>query len=185
MTIAHTGRDATLVVRIDHQKVERRVLSSGTHTFNIYVDPVETARQVLIDYEIAGKSDSAEVRVEPVRKIQIYKKRAPLNPHPGEGGPAVEFAQHGSKESMQFAFPFAIENGQIHVDAARRLRPCSCLPFCDGHVTAPCSFGPRAAISNGTQAPNRSGRCASTCMQAKWRRQQVDCEAFRRLWRKP
>ena len=72
LTIAHDGTDATLVVRADHHEVERRVLSSGTHTFNIYVDPVETARQVLIDYEIAGKSDSADVRVEPVRKVQIF-----------------------------------------------------------------------------------------------------------------
>ncbi len=72
LTITHAGRDATLVVRADHQEIERRVLSSGTHTFNVYVGAVETARQVRIDYEIAGKSDSAEVRVEPVRKIQIF-----------------------------------------------------------------------------------------------------------------
>jgi alpha-mannosidase len=72
LTITHAGADAMLVVRADHQEVERRVLSSGTHTFNVYVDPVETTRQVLIDYEIAGKSDSAEVRVEPVRKVRIF-----------------------------------------------------------------------------------------------------------------
>jgi hypothetical protein len=72
LTIAHAGTDATLVVRADYQEVERRVLSSGTHSFNVYVDQVETARQVLIDYEIAGKSDSAEVRLEPVRKLQIF-----------------------------------------------------------------------------------------------------------------
>jgi len=46
----------------------------------------------------------------------INKQRAPLNPHPGEGELAVDFAQHESKESVQFAFPFAIENGQIHID---------------------------------------------------------------------
>ena len=72
LTIAHAGTDATLVVRADHQEVERRILSSGEHTFNVFVDPVETARQVVVDYEIAGKSDSAEVRVEPVRKVQIF-----------------------------------------------------------------------------------------------------------------
>jgi len=60
------------VARADHREVERRVLSSGTHTFNIFVDPVETAAQVQIDYEIAGKSDTAEVRVEPVHKVQIF-----------------------------------------------------------------------------------------------------------------
>ena len=72
LTIAHDGKDARLVVRANHQEVERRVLSSGTHTFNVYVDPVETVRQVLIDYEIAGKTSSAEVRLEPVRKVQIF-----------------------------------------------------------------------------------------------------------------
>ncbi|MGA9240676.1 MAG: glycoside hydrolase family 38 C-terminal domain-containing protein, partial [Silvibacterium sp.] len=46
----------------------------------------------------------------------VNKKGAPLNPHPGKDAAAVEFAQHGSKESVQFAFPFAIENGQIHID---------------------------------------------------------------------
>jgi hypothetical protein len=61
-----------VVVRADHREVEHRILSAGTHTFNVHLDPVETARQVRIDYEIAGKSDSAEVRVEPVRKVQVF-----------------------------------------------------------------------------------------------------------------
>jgi alpha-mannosidase len=72
VTIQHAGTDAPVAVRIDHQEVDRRVLSAGTHTFSIYVAPVETAKRVLIDYEIAGKSDSAEVRLEPVRKVQIF-----------------------------------------------------------------------------------------------------------------
>jgi len=72
LTIEHAGRDATLVVRVDQQEVETRVLSPGTHTLNVYVAPVETARQRLIEYEIAGKSESAEVRVEPVRKVLIF-----------------------------------------------------------------------------------------------------------------
>ena len=46
----------------------------------------------------------------------VNKNRVPLNPHPGEGGPAADFAQHESKESVQFAFPFAVDNGQIHID---------------------------------------------------------------------
>src|SRR5258708_215107 len=72
LTITHTGADAPLVVRADHREVERRSLSLGTHTFNVYVEPVETARQMVINYEIAGKSESAEVRVEPVRKLLIF-----------------------------------------------------------------------------------------------------------------
>ncbi|HWI67934.1 MAG TPA: glycosyl hydrolase-related protein [Nitrospiraceae bacterium] len=46
----------------------------------------------------------------------LDKKRAPLNPHPGAGGPGDEFAQHQGKESVQFAFPFAIPDGKIHMD---------------------------------------------------------------------
>jgi alpha-mannosidase len=48
----------------------------------------------------------------------IDKLRAPLNPHPGVGGPGDEFAQRGSKESLQFAFPFAVPNGKVAMDIA-------------------------------------------------------------------
>jgi alpha-mannosidase len=72
LTIEHAGADATLVVRVNHREVESRVLSSGTHTFNIYVDPVETTQHMLIEYDIAGKFNSAEVRVEPARKVLIF-----------------------------------------------------------------------------------------------------------------
>src|SRR5579863_131487 len=60
LTIEHSGADATLVVRADHQEVERRVLSAGTHTFNVYVDAVDSARQVRIEYEVGGKSEAVE-----------------------------------------------------------------------------------------------------------------------------
>jgi alpha-mannosidase len=46
----------------------------------------------------------------------VNKKRAAQNPYPGKEGPGGDFAQRGSKESVQFAFPFAVENGQIHID---------------------------------------------------------------------
>ncbi len=48
----------------------------------------------------------------------IDKLPAALNPHPGVGGPGDEFAQHGSKESIQFAFPFAVPNGKMSMDIA-------------------------------------------------------------------
>jgi alpha-mannosidase len=46
----------------------------------------------------------------------VDKKRAPLNPRPGKGGPGDAFAQRGSKESIQFGFPFLIEQGQMRVN---------------------------------------------------------------------
>jgi alpha-mannosidase len=48
----------------------------------------------------------------------VDKQRAPLNPHPGVGNQAGEFAQRGSKESLQFAFPFAVPEGKMSMDIA-------------------------------------------------------------------
>ncbi|WP_222597511.1 glycoside hydrolase family 38 N-terminal domain-containing protein [Edaphobacter albus] len=48
----------------------------------------------------------------------VDKLQAPLNPHPGIGGPGDEFAQRGSKESLQFAFPLSIPNGEMTIDIA-------------------------------------------------------------------
>jgi len=46
----------------------------------------------------------------------VDKTRAPLNPSPGEAGPGGDWAQRGGKESLQFAFPFNVEHGQIRMD---------------------------------------------------------------------
>jgi hypothetical protein len=46
----------------------------------------------------------------------LDKKRVALNPHMGQGQPSGEFAQHGSKESVSFAFPFNVPDGQIRLD---------------------------------------------------------------------
>lgn len=48
----------------------------------------------------------------------VDKLQAPLNPRPGIGGPGDEFAQRGSKESIQFAYPLSIPNGKIAIDIA-------------------------------------------------------------------
>ncbi len=47
---------------------------------------------------------------------RVDKLRAPLNPHPGKGDQGGEFAQHQGKESLQFAFPFAVPGGQMRMD---------------------------------------------------------------------
>lgn len=46
----------------------------------------------------------------------VDKKRAPLNPRPGKGGPGDNFAQREAKESVQFAFPFAVRDGAMRMD---------------------------------------------------------------------
>lgn len=63
---------ATCITRIDRQEVDRRTLSAGTNVFQVYVSPVDSARAVQVECEVAGRSVSAEVRLEPVRKLQIF-----------------------------------------------------------------------------------------------------------------
>lgn len=46
----------------------------------------------------------------------VDKKRVTANPNPGNTAAAGEFAQRGGKESLQFAFPFNVKNGQIRID---------------------------------------------------------------------
>jgi alpha-mannosidase len=46
----------------------------------------------------------------------VDKKRAAINPHPEDPAFSREFSQHGGKESVQFAFPFAISGGTMHID---------------------------------------------------------------------
>ena len=46
----------------------------------------------------------------------VDKKRAAINPHPEDPADSREFSQHGGKESVQFAFPFAIPGGAMHID---------------------------------------------------------------------
>jgi alpha-mannosidase len=43
----------------------------------------------------------------------VDKQRAPLNPNPGKD---TDFAQRGAKESVQFAFPFSVSRGTMHLD---------------------------------------------------------------------
>jgi alpha-mannosidase len=46
----------------------------------------------------------------------VDKQHAPLNPNPGNSDQAGAWAQHGGKESLQFAFPFNVQAGQIRID---------------------------------------------------------------------
>jgi hypothetical protein len=46
----------------------------------------------------------------------VDKKRAVICPHPENSAFAHEYAQRGGKESLQFAFPFAVPDGKMHMD---------------------------------------------------------------------
>jgi alpha-mannosidase len=46
----------------------------------------------------------------------VDKHHAPLNPNPSNSDQAGAWAQHGGKESLQFAFPFNVKDGQVRID---------------------------------------------------------------------
>jgi len=59
LTIEHAGADTTLVARVDRQQVDSRNLTAGTHTVNVYFDPVQRARFMLVEYMSLCGADSA------------------------------------------------------------------------------------------------------------------------------
>ena len=66
----------------------------------------------------------------------------------------------------------------VCASSARGLRARGGQPFCNWDVTAPCCFSSGATIPNGTEGPDRSGRCACAGVQAKRRRQRADVQLF-------
>ncbi len=72
VTVQHTEPGATAITRLDGQEVDRRNLTADTQSFDVYVAPVSTVRQVDVEVEVAGKSTTARVSLYPVRKVQVY-----------------------------------------------------------------------------------------------------------------
>jgi alpha-mannosidase len=63
---------AMCTTRLDGRQVDSRNLSSGSNTFTVYLPPGESARLVRVECEIDGKTISTSVRIEPVRRLQIF-----------------------------------------------------------------------------------------------------------------
>lgn len=87
---------------------------------------VEEAGPLVVSVRIESSAPGCNSLVRRVRLVAgadhveltnvVDKKRAPLNPHPGKGGPGDDFAQRMAKESVQFAFPFAVREGTMRID---------------------------------------------------------------------
>ena len=98
-----------------------QVQQSGTATIH-----VEEMGPLVVSVRIESSAPGCNSLVRRVRLVAgenhveltnvVDKKRAPLNPHPGKGGPGDDFAQREAKESVQFAFPFAVREGTMRID---------------------------------------------------------------------
>ncbi len=72
VTIRHSGQDAAVVTKLDGVEADRRVLSDGQHTFQIYAEPVSAARDASVAIAIGEKSTVKTVPLQPVRKLRVY-----------------------------------------------------------------------------------------------------------------
>ena len=98
-----------------------KVQQSGTATIHI-----EERGPLVVSVRIESTAPGCNSLARRVRLVAgdghveltnvVDKKRAPLNLHPGKGGPGDDFAQHEAKESVQFAFPFAVRDGTMRID---------------------------------------------------------------------
>jgi hypothetical protein len=126
-----------------HGQAENLVDTEGSQALNQYlflagsdVSKIQTSGSASITVEESGPL-VATLRIESsapgcnslVRRARLVagadwielsnvvdKQRAEIDPHPDDRAFAGAFSQHGGKESVQFAFPFAIPGGAMHVD---------------------------------------------------------------------
>ena len=129
--IGSDGRSENLVDASGRQAVNQYVFLEGkdlsrVQTSGVAQVTVEEPGPLLACLRIESDAPGCRSLVRRVRLAAgcdwfeltntVDKKRAPLNPHPGKGGPGDEFAQHQGKESLQFAFPFSVPGGKMHID---------------------------------------------------------------------
>lgn len=99
---------------------------AGTETSGTVTVTVEETGPLVCSFRIASSAPGCNSLVRRVRLIAgadwieisnvVDKKRALIDPHPDDPAFARQFAQHGAKESVQFAFPFNVPDGEMHLD---------------------------------------------------------------------
>jgi len=72
ITFHHSGISAEAVTRLDGVDVDRRTLSPGPNTFQIFTEPVTAPRDVKVAVAIGENTVSAAATLKPVRKVLVY-----------------------------------------------------------------------------------------------------------------
>ena len=125
------GKTANLVDTASGEAVNEYLFLEGSDITKIQKSgsvkiSVEEAGPLIGSFRIESSAPGCNSLVRRVRLVAgadwielsnvVDKKRAAIDPRPENPTFAHEFAQHGGKESVQFAFPFAIPGGKIHMD---------------------------------------------------------------------
>ena len=72
INVHHAGPRATAVTRINGVETDRRTLSEGPNTFQVFSAPVGAPQDVKVTVTVAETTSSADVTLLPVRKVVIY-----------------------------------------------------------------------------------------------------------------
>ncbi len=99
---AHLGRSGPAVLTVE----ERGPLVASIRVESEAPGSIKLVRRV----RLAAGSDVLEI------SNCVDKARVPFDPDAGKGGPGGSFAQSGSKESVQFGFPFRVPDGKLVMD---------------------------------------------------------------------
>jgi hypothetical protein len=125
------GKTENLVDRSQGQAVNEYLFLEGSDVSKVQQSGaatihIEEAGPLVVSVRVESAAPGCNSLVRRVRLVVgedhveltnvVDKKRAPLNPHPGKGGPGDDFAQREAKESVQFAFPLAVRDGAMRMD---------------------------------------------------------------------
>lgn len=72
ISIEESSTNSEAVTKIDGAEIDRRTLTGGKQTFQVFVDPVETPREVNVSVAIGDATRNATVKLQPVRKVTVY-----------------------------------------------------------------------------------------------------------------
>lgn len=72
VTLQHTGANAIGVTKLNGVEVDRRTLSAGPNTFQVFSEPVSAPQDVKVTVAIGDVTNSTVVKFLPVRKVLVY-----------------------------------------------------------------------------------------------------------------
>ena len=125
------GQPGNLIDTSDNQSLNQYLFLAGSDISKIETSGPATitvveSGPVVATLRIESSAPGANSLVRHVRLVAgadwielsnvVDKKRAEINPNPNDRAASSAFSQHGGKESVQFAFPFAIPGGATRVD---------------------------------------------------------------------
>ena len=72
INIEQPGDAVMAVTKLDDIEIDRRTVSGGASSFEVYIQPVTSNQRSTIVIDLGGKEVREEIELKPVRQMQIY-----------------------------------------------------------------------------------------------------------------